>query len=303
VTTTSAADKASPLAYAVYTWPLDREFLVRRRGVLHRVVRVLQQRALRQSQDLPLLTQWPGSSATQIDFEDYERWIAFCERSPMTNLAAATRAEKPQRAAVKDETQQEAKRAREELSRVRNEAQDQVRITLAVASVCGYASLATDERLHIALDIHDGVTPWTMRDGTVKLWTVQGQQVPMLKRAEDLAPEERDGVRFLASLLGHFATNEILTRATNYLRSRDYVVRNGLSESEKAAWLRQAPLIGLSTASPVPAEVAHRYSQLWLRRVKAAHRRSHIPPPIATTAAFRPTPRPSCPPTRDLLLS
>ena len=236
-----------------------------------------------------MLTQWPGSPSTRIDFEDYERWIAFCERQPLTNLAA-TRAERPERAAEEDETPQEAKRAREELSRIRNEAQDQVRIALAVASVCGYASLATDERLHIALDIHDGVTPWTMRDGTVRLWTVEDQQVPMLKRAHCLDQDDRDSVRYLASLLGHFAMNEILTRATNYLRSREYVVKNGCPESERAAWLRQAPLIGLATASPVPTEIARRYSERWLQRVTSANREGYTSKPSHSTPPAWPSP-------------
>jgi len=78
---------------------------------------------------------------------------------PLTGLDTDGRPRKPERAATAGETAEKAKRAQEGLSRARDEAYDQVRMALAEVSVCGYESLMSVERLHIALDVHDGRRP------------------------------------------------------------------------------------------------------------------------------------------------
>jgi len=83
-----------------------------------------------------------------------------------------------------------------------------------------------------------------MPDGTPAEHTVEGRHVPMLKRATDVTTAQRATVQFFASLLGHFAVNEIVSRAANYRRSRDHVIGRRLVGAEKDAWLRQAPWSG-----------------------------------------------------------
>lgn len=213
-------------------WPRDREFLERRYQIHQDLYTALTKRA---TIGAPVtITHLEGS----IPFDAYHRWRADEERGPGAG--------RPRGARVKATSPAVS----QQRSRTRAATFDTMRVGFTITTLAGYESLMSQEHIHIALNVHDGVT-----------WGAAGTLVNNTRRAPRLAAASGIGVRDLADLVGHVAMAEILDRATDYWFSRCYVDKHGRTwpRQDQEAYLRQPDLTSLAVSDPTVGALQKQY--------------------------------------------